>query len=277
MVIIPKILVLLFIDASHVKKSGHRQTLKNGTCGDRTHDLEDGTPSLSPIVPWKRKSWTFPYINYRSYLLWPYIPKVVRPVPIGIEWVPWWKKWKFFHFGKKFSTSKKFSRKKNFYSKITWIGTFCRGGNFSTLVENFPLSKSCKKKNFYSKITWIGSFCIEKFFPKNRKFFHFFQKLENSANLFIRAYSWTKFQRKIFSQKMGIQVVGFWAKNPNFQTWNWIFFQLSEKKSLFSKIRQIYILWPTCVPSFSKIKETFFLHHHSSSFIIHHHHHHHHD
>ena len=44
MVIIPKILVLLFIDASHVKKSGHRQTLKNGTCGDRTLDLEGGTP-----------------------------------------------------------------------------------------------------------------------------------------------------------------------------------------------------------------------------------------
>ena len=114
MVIIPKILVLLFIDASHVKKSGHRQTLKNGTCRDRTHDLEGGAPSLSPIVPWKRKSWIFPYINYRSYLLWPYIPKVVRPIPIGIEWVPWWKNWKFFHLGKKFSTSKKFSRKKKF-------------------------------------------------------------------------------------------------------------------------------------------------------------------
>ena len=169
--------------------------------------------------------------------------------------------WKIFHFGEILFSGSGPSRLPNLSPKM-------QSGNFSTLVENFPLSKSCKKKNFYSKITWIGSFCIEKFFPKNRKFFHFFQKLENSANLFIRAYSWTKFQRKIFSQKMGIQVVGFWAKNPNFQTWNRIFFQLSEKKSLFSKIRQIYILWPTCVPSFSKIKETFFLHHSSSSFII---------
>ena len=147
----------------------------------------------------------------------------------------------------------KICKKKNFFCRIAWIGTFCRGrkfstfgGKFSTLakfyfrvldlrvcqiwaqrckVEIFPLwwkifhfQKVAKKKNFYSKITWIGSFCIEKFFPKNRKIFHFFQKLENSANLFLRAYSWTKFQRKIFSQKMGIQVVGFWAKNPNFQT-----------------------------------------------------------
>ena len=46
------------------------------------------------------------------------------------------------------------------------------------------------------------------------------------------------------------------------------FFQFSEKKSLFSKIRKFYMLWPTCVPSFSKIKETFFLHHHSSSSFI---------
>ena len=134
MVIIPKILVLLFIGASHVKKSGHRQTLKNESCGDRTHDLEVETTSLSPIVPWKRKFWTFPYINHRSYLLWPYIPKVVRPIPIGIELAPWWKKWKFFHFGKKFSTSKKFQKK---YSKITWIGTFCRGGKFSTFAIFF--------------------------------------------------------------------------------------------------------------------------------------------
>ena len=138
-----------------------------------------------------------------------------------------------------------------------------QSGNFSTLVEKFLLSKSWKKKN--CRIARIGSFCREKFFPKNRKFFHFFQKLENSANLFIRAYSWTKFQRKIFSQKMGIQVVGLRAKNPNFQTWNRIFFQLSEKKSLFSKIRKFYIPWPSTVPSFSEIKETFFLHHSSSS------------
>ena len=153
--------------------------------------------------------------------------------------------WKIFHFGEILFSGSGPSRLPNLSPKM-------QSGNFSTLVENFPLSKSCKKKIFYSKITWIGSFCIEKFFPKNRKFFHFFQKLENSANLFIRAYSWTKFQRKIFSQKMGIQVVGFWAKNPNFQSWNRIFFQLSEKKSLFSKIRQIYLFVPITGESFSK-------------------------
>ena len=184
MVIIPKILVLLFIDASHVKKSGHRQTLKNGTCGDRTHDLEGGTPSLSPIVPWKRKSWTFPYINYRSYLLWPYIPKVVRPIPIGIEWVPWWKKWKFFHFGKKFSTSKKFSRKKNFYSKITWIGTFCRGGNFSTFGGKIStLAKFCFRVLDLSVCHFWAQICKVEIFPLWWKIFHF-QKVAKKKNFF---------------------------------------------------------------------------------------------
>ena len=98
-------------------------------------------------------------------------------------------KWKFFHFGGKFSTFKKL-----------------------------------QKKKIYSKITWIGSFCIEKFFPKNRKIFHFFQTLENSENLFIRAYNWTKFQQQLFSPKMGIQVGGFWAKFSSFQARNRDFF-----------------------------------------------------
>ena len=138
MVFIPKILVLLFIGASHVKKSGHRQTLKNGSCGDRTHDLEVETTSLSPIVPWKRKIWTFPYINHRSYLLWPYIPKVVRPIPIGIELAPWWKKWKFFHFGKKFSTSKNFKKKK-IIPKSHELEHSPEVEIFPLLVENFPL------------------------------------------------------------------------------------------------------------------------------------------
>ena len=87
----------------------------------------------------------------------------------------------------KFSTSKK-----KIYSKITWIGTFCRVGKFSiligkistlvkifhssglpsvpkfspneeigkfsTLVENSPLPKICKKK-FFCRIAWIGTFC----------------------------------------------------------------------------------------------------------------------
>ena len=135
------------------------------------------------------------------------------------------------------------------------------------------LFQKVAKKQIYSKITWIGSFCIEMFFKKNRKIFHFFQQLKNSDNLFIQAYKWTKSQQKIFSQKMGIQVVGFWAKIPNFLTWNRIFFLFSAKMSLFSKLRKFYIPSPTSVPSVSKIKETFFLHHHHhySSFIIHDH------
>ena len=201
MVIIPKILVLLFIDASHVKKSGHRQTLKNGTCGNRTHDLEGGTPSLSPIVPWKRKSWIFPYINYRSYLLWPYIPKVVRPIPIGIEWVPWWKKWKFFHFGKKFSTSKKFSRKKNFIPKSHELEHSAEVEIFPLLVEKFPLWR-----NFVFGF-WTLAFAT--FEPKYAKwkFFHFGGKFSTFKKFFFflqNCKNWVILHRKVFSEKSEI-------------------------------------------------------------------------
>ena len=202
MVIIPKILVLLFIDASHVKKSGHRQTLKNGTCGDRTHDVESGSPSLSSIVPRKRISWIFPYLNYRSYLLWPYIPKVVRPIPIGIEWVPWWKKWKFFHFGKKFSTSKKFSRKKNFYSKITWIGTFCRGGNFSTFGGKIStLAKFCFRVLDLSVCHFWAQICKVEIFPLWWKIFHFQKVAKKKKFLFQNHMNWVILHRKVFSEK----------------------------------------------------------------------------
>ena len=90
--------------------------------------------------------------------------------------------------------------------KIFFLSKKCHPSRGILKVENFPLQQ---KKFFFCRIARIGTFCRGNFFPKNRKFFHFFQKLKNSANLFIRAYSWTKFQRKIFSQKMGIQVTGF--------------------------------------------------------------------
>ena len=98
-----------------------------------------------------------------------------------LEIFPLW--WKIFHFQK--------SAKKKFFCRIAWIGTFCRGrkfstfggkistlvkfyfrhldlrvcqisspmekiGIFSTLVENFPLSKSCKKKIFIPKSHELG-------------------------------------------------------------------------------------------------------------------------
>ena len=93
------------------------------------------------------------------------------------------KMWKFFHFGGKFSTSKNFQKKKilfqnhmnwnilqrwkffHFWWKIFHFGEILfsgsgpsrlpnlspkmQSGKFSTLVENFPLSKSCKKKKFF--------------------------------------------------------------------------------------------------------------------------------
>ena len=193
MVIIPKILVLLFIDASHVKKSGHRQTLKMAPAGIEPTTSRVGLHRYRQSCHESEKSWIFPYINYRSYLLWPYIPKVVRPIPIGIEWVPWWKKWKFFHFGKKFSTSKKFSRKKNFYSKITWIGTFCRGGNFSTFGGKIStLAKFCFRVLDLSVCHFWAQICKVEIFPLSNFFF-----LQNCKN-------WVILHRKVFSEKSEI-------------------------------------------------------------------------
>ena len=53
-------------------------------------------------------------------------------------------------------------------------------------------------------------------------------------------------------------VVGFWKKNPNFSTWNRIFFQLSKKSRECSKISQIYFLWTSSEPILSKIWDNFF-------------------
>ena len=203
MVFIPKILVLLFIGASHVKKSGHRQTLKNESSGDRTHDLEVETTSLSPIVPWKRKIWTFPYINHRSYLLWPYIPKVVRPIPIGIELAPWWKKWKFFHFGKKFSTSKKLKKNKIFIPKSHELEHSAEveifplfGGKFSTLAKI-----DFRHLDLHVWLMWTQMREVENF-PLWWKIFHF-QKIKKKK-LFQNNMNWVILHRKVFSEKSEI-------------------------------------------------------------------------
>ena len=43
-----------------------------------------------------------------------------------------------------------------------------------------------------------------------------------------------------------------------FQTWNRIFFWVSKKSCECSKINEIYLLWISSEPIFSKIRETFF-------------------
>ena len=119
------------------------------------------------------------------------------------------KKWKIFHFGEKFSTSKK----KN-SSKITWIGTFARGGKFSTFggkfstlvkfvfwhqdlrvcqvsarmeeVENFPLWWKIfhlKKKIFQNYMNW-NILRRGKFSDKSENFplFRFLPKFRNCTH-----------------------------------------------------------------------------------------------
>ena len=57
---------------------------------------------------------------------------------------------------------------------------------------------------------------------------------------------------------MGIQVAGFWAKIPNFQAWNRIFFNFLKKSREYSKIKQIYLVWNSSEQILSKIRDTFF-------------------
>ena len=84
-------------------------------------------------------------------------------------------------------------------------------------VEIFPIFSTSKKIFFFCRIARIGTFCRGNFFPKNRKFFHFFHQLENSDNLFIRAYKCANFQQKIFSEKKQHPKRGI-SKISNFQT-----------------------------------------------------------
>ena len=81
--------------------------------------------------------------------------------------------WKIFHFGEILFSGSGPLRLPNLSPKM-------QSGKFSTLVENFPLSKSCKKKNFLfqNHMNWVilhrkvFSEKSENFplFPKTRKF-----------------------------------------------------------------------------------------------------------
>ena len=81
--------------------------------------------------------------------------------------------WKIFHFGEFFFSATRPSRLPNLSPKM-------QSGNFSTLVENFPLSKSCKKKNFFCRIAWIGTFC------RGRKFSTFGGKISTLVKFYFR-------------------------------------------------------------------------------------------
>ena len=131
----------------------------------------------------------------------------------------------------------------------------------------FPLPK---KNFFFCRIARIGTFCRGNFFPKNRKFFHFFHKLENSENLVIQAYKCANFQLKIFSEKKWHPSSGILSKNFQFSNLKSDLFGKFSTFPFFTKIPKFYLSEPTSVQSFSEKKEPFSS---SSSFIIHHHHH----
>ena len=67
--------------------------------------------------------------------------------------------WKIFHFGEILFSGSGPSRLPNLSPKM-------QSGNFSTLVENFPLSKSCKKKKIIPKSHELGHSAQKSFFRK---------------------------------------------------------------------------------------------------------------
>ena len=79
-------------------------------------------------------------------------------------------KLKIFHFRWKFSTSKKMF----FYSKITWIGTFSRGGNFSTFGRKFSTLVNFFFRQLDPLVCQIwAQRCKVEIFPLWWKIFHF--------------------------------------------------------------------------------------------------------
>ena len=64
---------------------------------------------------------------------------------------------------------------------------------------------------------------------------------------FYREFPWFFFYKEILCK--------FFSR---FQTWNRIFFWVSKKSCECSKINEIYLLWISSDPIFSKIRETFF-------------------
>merc|ERR1712115_657934 len=106
----------------------------------------------------------------------------------------------------------------------------------------------------------------ETFFRKIGNFFHFFHKVENSENLFIRAYKCAKFQQKIFSEKKWHPSSGILSKN--FQISNRIYSENLPLFQLFRKFRNFIPLSRQVCQVSAKSKKLFFFIIHS--FIIHH-------
>ena len=173
----------------------------------------------------------------------------------------------------KFSTSKK-----NFYSKITWIGTFCRVGKFSifigktsTLVKIFSLfwtskraqiqskwrnwkifhfsgkfstSKNLQKKNFFCRIAWIGTFC------RGRKFSTFGGKFSTLVKFYFRHLDLRVCQ--ISSPKEKLEFFPLWwkifhlqkcAPKKNFFLQNCMNWNILQRE-LFSEKSEIFPLFP---------------------------------
>ena len=102
-----------------------------------------------------------------------------------------------------YNTVENFPHPKKNYSKITWIGTFCRGGKFSTFGGKF----STLVKFYFRHL----DLCVCKFNSKWRKwkFFHFggkfftFKNLQKKKNL-QNCMNWNILQRGLFHEKSQI-------------------------------------------------------------------------
>ena len=139
----------------------------------------------------------------------------------------------------------------------------CKVEIFPLWLKNFYFQKVGKKVKCFCRIARIGTFCRRNFFPKNRNFSTFFTKSKIPKIYLSGPISVAKFQQKIFSEKSGIQAVGFWAKISNFQIWNRIYSENFPLFQLFRKFRNfIHLSLQMCQVSAKSKKLFFFIHHH---------------
>ena len=164
-------------------------------------------------------------------------------------------RWNFFHFWWKISHCGEKNSSASGPSRLPTFGQNMQSGNFSTLVDNFPLSKSW---NFFQNYMNQNI--------QQRKVSS--QRSENFPLLKIYLFGPTTGQslsKIIFLQKNWHPSRLMFRKNSQFSNLNQIFFKFSDKSHYFRKFGNfIYLRLQVCqVPA--KSKKLFSL---SSSFLI---------
>ena len=117
--------------------------------------------------------------------------------------------WKNFHFGEILFSGSGPSRLPNLSPKM-------QSGKFSTLVENFPLSKSCKKKKFLFQIHMNWVILHRKVFSEKSENFPLFPKTRKFGKFIYSGLQLDKVSAKNIFAKNGHPSSGILSKKSQF-------------------------------------------------------------